>query len=145
MSYFSLVSDLAPGIHADEGDSKTRHGEEDEEARRVWLHDDFSVQSKKHIKKFSGWFKAAVPSNIVKAFRRAGITSLWLPEAGELICFVERGGTSQVPNWKKQKSPRRPLFGVIKPLSKLIQRIRSVLIWDGLTDRLPIPHGSGEE
>jgi hypothetical protein len=37
------------------------------------------------------------------------------------------------------------MLGVIKPSSKLIQRIHSVLIWDGLTDRSPVPHGSGEE
>jgi hypothetical protein len=104
------------------------------EVHRVRPHDDFSVQSKKLIKMLGEWFKATVPSNIVKAFLRASITSSWVPGAGITDPELERAKKGLGDQW----------LGVIKPSSKLIQRIHSGSIWDDLTDRSPVAHGSGE-
>jgi hypothetical protein len=73
------------------------------ESRRVRLHLNLNDQTSKLIKMICGFQKAATGTNIICAFRKAGISSRWDMERQELVCFVNRQSASNVRHWTESK------------------------------------------
>jgi hypothetical protein len=57
----------------------------------------------KLIKMFCRFQKAATGSNVIGAFRKAGIMSRWDDEHRELVCFFDRVEASDARHWNQTK------------------------------------------
>jgi hypothetical protein len=74
------------------------------ECHRVHPHTDLSAQTVKILKILCGFQKAATPLNVIKAFRRAGVTSRWDRAAEALICHIHRTCAKEIRHWNQAKS-----------------------------------------
>jgi hypothetical protein len=74
------------------------------ECHRVHPHTDLSAQTIKILKILCGFQKAAPPLTVIKAFRRAGVTSRWDRAAEALLCHINRACAKEIRHWNQAKS-----------------------------------------
>jgi hypothetical protein len=63
----------------------------------------FRSASTKLIKMLCGFQKAATGTNVIGAFRKAGIMSRWDDEHREFVYFIDREKASDVRHWNQTK------------------------------------------
>jgi hypothetical protein len=73
------------------------------ESRRVRPHLNLNDQTSKLIKMIPGFQKAATGTNIIGAFRKAGIISRWDTGHQELLCSIDRESASDGRHWAQPK------------------------------------------
>jgi hypothetical protein len=89
-------------------------GVQKSEAAKVRPSAQLNPQTRQVIKAIAGYQKACTPSNVVNAFRRAGIATGWSGEHSALIARVERSGADKIRHWtyEKRRIPLRASFHV---------------------------------
>jgi hypothetical protein len=73
------------------------------ESRDVHPHLDVNEQMSKFRKMLCGFQNAATSTNVIDAFRTAGIMSRWDTEHRELVCFIDRENASEVRHWNQSR------------------------------------------
>jgi hypothetical protein len=74
------------------------------ECHRVHPHPDLSSATVTILPTLSGFHKVATPLKVIKAFRRAGVTSQWDRAAEALICHIDRACAKEIRHWNEAKS-----------------------------------------